>query len=232
MMRPTLTGRASVETVHIGILGGTGPAGSALAARLASVGYEVTIGSRSPARAQDTCDALRERWPDRGLKLVAGGNDDAAGADVVVVATTWDAAATTTASVAGALAGKVAISMANALIKVGGELQAVSLARGSVAAGVQAAAPDAMVAAAFHHIPAAELGALDEGIDCDVLICSDHPVATSTAADIANKVPGLRALDAGRLANALSLESFVAVLVGLNIRYKTRAALRITGIEG
>jgi predicted dinucleotide-binding enzyme len=87
------------------------------------------------------------------------------------------------------------------------------------------------VVAAFHHIPAAELGALDHAVECDVLVCSDHPVATSTAVEMANKIPGLRALDSGRLANALAVESFVAVLINLNMRYKTRAALRITGIE-
>ncbi|MGH9281429.1 MAG: NAD(P)-binding domain-containing protein, partial [Acidimicrobiales bacterium] len=37
--------------MEVGILGGTGPAGSGLAARLASVGIEVVIGSRSKERA-------------------------------------------------------------------------------------------------------------------------------------------------------------------------------------
>ena len=202
-----------------------------MAARLASVGYDVTIGSRAKERALDTCERLLAQWPDRALKLFGGANDVAAGADVVFVATPWDAAAATVLSEAGALSGKVVISMANALIKAGGELQALTLARGSVASGVQAAAPDAYVAAAFHHIPAAELGNLTHPIDCDVLICSDHPVASSTAAEIASKIPGVRALDAGRLSNSLAVESFVALLINLNIRYKTRAGLRITGIE-
>ncbi len=42
--------------MRIGILGGTGPAGSALAARLASVGYDVVIGSRSRYRAMRRAD--------------------------------------------------------------------------------------------------------------------------------------------------------------------------------
>ena len=202
-----------------------------MAARLASVGYEVTIGSRAKERALETCDGLLTKWPDRGLKLFAGSNAVAASADVVFVATPWDAAATTVLSLADALSGKVVISMANALIKVGGELQALALARGSVAAGIQIAAPDAYVASAFHHIPAAELGNLAQRVECDVLICSDHPVASSTASELANKIPGLRALDAGRLANSLAVESFVALLINLNIRYKARAGLRITGVE-
>jgi NADPH-dependent F420 reductase len=198
---------------------------------LASVGYEVTIGSRVEDRARRACDALLARWPARGLGLSAGDNAAAAAADVVVVATPWDAAAATVTDLSGALIGKVVISMGNALVKIGRELQPVALARGSVAATVQAAVPGAYVAAAFHHLPATELGELDQPVDCDVLVCSDHPMATSTTTEIAAKIPGVRVLDAGRLANAGTIESFVAVLIGLNIRYKTHTAVRMTGIE-
>ena len=49
--------------MRIGILGGTGPAGSALGARLASVGYEVVIGSRSRYRAMEAVDGLKQFGP-------------------------------------------------------------------------------------------------------------------------------------------------------------------------
>ena len=42
--------RVSVQgfrPMRIGILGGTGPAGKALGARLASIGYAIVLGSRS-----------------------------------------------------------------------------------------------------------------------------------------------------------------------------------------
>ena len=45
--------------MRIGILGGTGPAGSALAARLASVGYDVVIGSKNMSRSYDRRPFLR-----------------------------------------------------------------------------------------------------------------------------------------------------------------------------
>lgn len=202
-----------------------------MAARLASVGYDVTIGSRVRQRAQDTCDGLLTSWPDRRLKLTGDDNAAAATADIVIVATPWDSAATTAAALADRLAGKVVISMGNALIKVGNELQPLALARGSVAGSVQSALPDSMVAAAFQHLPAKELGDLDTPVDSDVLICSDFPAATAAATEITAKIPGLRALDAGRLVNAGAIESFVAVIIGLNIRYKARAAVRITGVE-
>ena len=58
--------------MRIGILGGTGPAGSALGARLASVGYDVVIGSRSKYRALEVIDSLKAQWPDLNLSLEAG----------------------------------------------------------------------------------------------------------------------------------------------------------------
>ena len=217
--------------MHVGILGGTGPAGSGLGARLASVGIEVTIGSRSKERALETCEKIAARWPDRDLPLQAGDNSQAAAAEVVVVATPWDSAGPTAASVRGLLAGKVVISMANALAKVGTEFQPLVPPRGSVAASVAALVPEAMVAAAFHHLPAKELADLDHPIESDVLICSDHPEATKVTSQIVRLIPGLRPLDSGMLSNAAPIEAFAAVLLQLNMKYKTRAAVRLTGID-
>ncbi len=217
--------------MQIGILGATGPAGSGLAARLASVGFDVVVGSRSKYRAMEIRDSLLDRWEDRDLVIDAADNRGAAGADVVVIATPWDAAASTASSVSKELAGKVVISMANALAKVGHEFQPLVPPRGSVAASVQAAVPRSHVAAALHHVPARELGDLAHPVESDVLVCSDHPSATATTSDIVAKIPGLRPLDAGELSNAAPIEAFAAVLLQLNVRYKTRAAVRFTGIE-
>jgi hypothetical protein len=216
--------------VHIGLLGGTGPAGRALAARLASLDYQVTIGSRSRYRAMEIRDTIVERWPDRHLKIEAAENEVAADAEVIVIATPWDGAAETALSVREQLVGKVVISMANALARVGGEFQPLVPPRGSVAASVQAAVPQSLVAAAMHHLPAKELGAIDHPIDSDVLICSDHLRATEVTTLIVGSIPGLRPLDAGELSNATPIEAFTAVLLQLNVRYKTRVAVKLTGI--
>jgi NADPH-dependent F420 reductase len=217
--------------VRIGILGGTGPAGRSLAARLADVGYEVVMGSRSRYRAMEIRDELVEKWPAKGLKIGAGDNTEAADCDVVVVATPWDGAAETAGSVAGKLSGKVVISMANALARIDGEFQPLVPPRGSVAASLQAALPGSMVAAAMHHLPAKELGMLDHPIVSDVLICSDHAQATEVTAEIMRRIPGLRPLDAGGLSNATPIEAFTAVMLQLNVRYKTRVAVKFTGID-
>lgn len=217
--------------MRIGILGATGPAGSGLAARLASVGFDVVIGSRSKYKAMEVRDRLVAKWPDHDLSIEAADSAGAAGADVVVIATPWDAAASTAASVSDQLEGKVVISMANALAKVGHEFQPLVPPRGSVAGNVQAAIPRSLVAAAFQHVPAKELGQLDEPVESDVLICSDHLAATNTTVDIVRRIPNMRPLDAGELSNAAPIEAFAAVLLQLNVRYKTRAAVKFTGID-
>ena len=216
--------------VRIGILGGTGPAGSALACRLAVAGFDVVIGSRSKYRAMEKVDELHDRWPERRLEIGSGDNQAAADTDLVVISTPWDGATQTATSVEHLLRGKVIISMANALTRIGKEFQPLVPPRGSVAASVQAAVPDCQVAAAFHHVPAKELGDLDHPIVSDVLICSDHRRATAATAEIVSKIPDMRPLDAGGLSLATPIESFTAVLLQLNVHYKTRVAVTFMGI--
>jgi len=216
--------------VRVGVLGATGPAGSGLAVRLASVGIEVIVGSRSKERAEGVRSTLLGAWPDRDLPIEPGDNSMASGADVVVVATPWDAAASTALSCADLLEGKVVISMANALARVGKEFQALVPPRGSVAAHIQSTVPAAKVAAAFHHLPAKELGQIDEPMHADVLVCSDHPEATATTSELIEAIPGLRALDTGSLSNAGPIEAMTAVLLQLNGRYKTRVSIQVSGI--
>lgn len=217
--------------LSVGILGGTGPAGKGLAARLASVGVEVVVGSRSPDRAEEACSSVVERWPARRLRLEPGDNAAAADAELVVVATPWEAAASTAASLAEHLDGKVVVSMANAVTRLGEGFQALVPPRGSVAAHVQTAVSGARVAAAMHHLPARSLAQLDMPVDSDVLVCSDHRSAWEATAELIGLVPGLRPLDAGTLSNAGPVEALTAVLLHLNSRYHTRASVRFTGID-
>jgi len=217
--------------MRIGIIGGSGPAGSALGARLASVGYEVVIGSRSKYRAMESRDELVERFPEIDELLAYGDNQAAADCELVIIATPWDSAATMAQTYANYLRGKIVVSMANALVRVGKEFQPLVPPRGSVAAHVQAAVPDSRVVAAFHHLPANELGQIGHPIDSDVLICGDDPRAVQQVSELVSKIPGSRPLDAGELSNAMAIEAFTAVLLQLNVRYKTRVAPKLTGIN-
>lgn len=218
--------------MRVGFVGGTGPAGRALVTRLASVGIEVVVGSRSVEKAKTTCAEIWARWSDHHLPLEPGENLDAACAEIVVVSTPWDAAAPTAASVASELEGKIVISMANALERGENGFQPVIPRLGSVAAQVQEAVPTARVAAAFQHLPARTLADIANPIDGDVLICSDHDDAVEAAADLVRAIPRLRPLHAGRLASAAPVEAFTAVLLGVNHRYKARAVVKLNGIPG
>lgn len=218
--------------MRIAVLGGTGPAGGALALRLADVGHQVRIGSRSAERAAEVCSELRSAWPGRNLDLEGSANEDAAGwSELAVVATPWDAAAATAAELSSQLAGKVVISMANAMAKVGRDMAALVPPRGSIAAAVQAALPGSKVAGAFHHVPAHELGQLDAPVHCDVIVCADEAETAKAVSALIDQIPGLRAVRAGNLTAAAATEAFTAVLLQINRRYKTRTTLRLHGLD-
>ncbi|MDQ3470179.1 MAG: hypothetical protein M3487_10520 [Actinomycetota bacterium] len=63
------------------------------------------------------------------------------------------------------------------------------------------------------------------------MICGDDPEAVEQVSAIVSKIPGCRPLDAGELSNATAIEAFTAVLLQLNVRYRTRVAPKLTGIK-
>jgi NADPH-dependent F420 reductase len=201
-----------------------------MAARLGSVGHDVVVGSRDRERSAAVVAELREQWGDRVGALSAGANADAAQADLVLLGTVWDASVPTAAALAGDLAGKVVISMANGLAKHGREFHPVSFPEGSLAAAVQAAAPRALVVAAFHLVPAAAMAAIDRPLRSDVLAAGDDPEARTVVLDLIEGIPDLRGLDAGSLANAVGIETFSSALLTVNLRHQGEASLRLEGI--
>jgi 8-hydroxy-5-deazaflavin:NADPH oxidoreductase len=218
--------------MEIGVLGATGPAGRGVVARLASLGHDVIAGSRQRKRAQQLVEELREQWGERVATLRPGVNDEAAAArDLVVVATTWEAALETTKAHARPLAGKVVVAMANGLRKVNREFVVVPTKEGSLAAAMQAAAPEARVVAALQHVPAQALGDLDHELATDVVVCADDDAARQLVIDLLDTIPGVRAFDGGSLANAAGVEAFAAPLLTVNLRHRGEFTLRLAGEE-
>lgn len=202
-----------------------------LAARLADAGLRVTVGGRAAPRARDRVDELLDRWPNKKLAVEGTDNVEAAKADLVVMATPWDAAVYTSRQLAKDLEGKVLVSMCNALHRVGDEFQWLIPARGSVAESLQTALTATPVGAAFHHLPARLLSNLDIQMDCDVLVCADHDIALEQTIALVRVIPGLRPVVAGTLSMAGAIEVFTAVLLNVNARHKSRAAVKLTGLE-
>ena len=217
--------------MHVGILGGTGPAGRGVAVRLAEAGIRVTIGSREAERGAEVVGEMKNKVPASVAALLEGtDNAGAAAAELIVVATPWDSAVATIRALREPLAGKVVVSMVNALVKEGREMLALIPPRGSMAGAVQAALPASLVAAAFHHLPASEMENLESGLEADVLVCSDHPEATAATVAMIEQMRGVRPLDAGSLNQASAIEAFTAVCITLNIRHKAHSTLRLAGI--
>jgi len=93
--------------------------------------------------------------------------------------------------------------------------------------------PDGVaVVAAFHCLSAHSLAQLDQTVDCDVLICGDSAEAKAAVADLVEKIPGARAVEAGPLENAHLVENLAALLIALNLRHKVKGSgVRITGLK-
>jgi 8-hydroxy-5-deazaflavin:NADPH oxidoreductase len=218
--------------VRIGVIGATGPAGQAVAVQFAAIGVEVVVGSRSEERAAEAVATLRERWPSLDLPLVAGTNDVAAAADLIVLATPWEGVPATIADLAEPLAGKILISMVNALTRWGKFMVPLLPPTGSVTVAVAGALPNTRVAGAFHHLPAGPWADLDHPLGADVMVCADERSVAREVIALIDRLPGLRGVDTGGLGSALAIEALTPALLEVNRHYKTHAAIRFTGLDG
>jgi len=211
--------------MHVGVLGGTGPAGRGIGHRLALSGHEILLGSRRPERAQEAADEIS--LPN----VKGGGNADAAAfGDVVILSVPWEAAMSTAVEVEPHLRGKVLLSMANAVAFIDGKPEPVLPSSGSIALGIQARLPTLRVVAGLHHVPAKSLQETHVELDFDVLCASDDRGALDRVMGLVDSVPGLRAIDAGGLHNASAIEALTPLLISINRRYRTRSGIKVAGV--
>lgn len=206
--------------MKIGIIGGTGDFGRALAKRLHAAGDDVVIGSRDAGRARSTAEEL-------GIE--GGLNQEIVrGPDLVVLAVSAGAAVQTATSLARAIGSTPLLSVASELRFGEGGVRPGSEGP-SVAEQVDAIVPGP-VAAGLHSLAAGTLGG-DRPPDEDALVCGDDPDTKALALELAGRIVAGRALDAGALANARALEALTAVIVSLNRRYRGHAGIRVTGLS-
>jgi NADPH-dependent F420 reductase len=204
--------------MRVAIIGGTGPFGRGLAARLHAAGDEVTIGSRDAEKAKALAAELG----------VDGDANEAAvvNVELAVLAVNAEAAVGTARALAGALGSTPLLSAASELGF--GESGARPGAEGPSLAERVAEVVEAPVAAGLHSVAARNLG--EEAPDEDALVCGDDSRAKALALELAGHVVAGRALDTGPLAAARALEGLTAVIVNLNRGYKAHAGIRITGL--
>ncbi len=225
----------------IAIIGGTGPAGSGLALRWARAGETVIIGSRDAARAEQTADAIRKRV---GANARISGMENAAACaatDLLTLTVPFEGQAALLKELKRAIRpGSILIDATVPLAaSVGGRAtRTLGVWQGSAAQQTAELVPKGVsVVAAFQNVSADILNdALNSEeskqtmVDCDVIVCSDDQNATQVAMELATKIPGVRAIDGGKLENARIVEQITALLIGLNIRHKGHSGMRITGL--
>ncbi|WP_096305290.1 NADPH-dependent F420 reductase [Jatrophihabitans sp. GAS493] len=214
----------------LAILGGTGDQGRGLAYRFASAGMRVLIGSRDPERAAVTAAELSAMITAGSVR--GGTNSDVASdADLAIIAVPWGAHAATLAPLAADLAGKIVIDCVNPIGFDERGPHRLECAEGSAAEQAAQLLPESRVTAAFHHVSAVLLAdPAVADLDLDVMVLGDDRDATDTVAALAELLPGVRGIFAGRLRNAGQVEALTANLIAANRRYKTHAGIRITGI--
>ncbi len=167
-----------MKTDVVAILGGTGDQGLGLAYRLGAAGRPVRIGSRKEMRAGDAASQVRERFPDAdvvGLENVAATREAQGG--IVILSVPFEHTAPTLRNVRDALSpDTVVVSMAAPLATAIGDVagRVVGVAQGSCAELCQALAPEGVsVVSAFQNVSAHRLLALDQPIECDVIVSGD-----------------------------------------------------------
>jgi 8-hydroxy-5-deazaflavin:NADPH oxidoreductase len=218
---------AEAARLAVGILGGTGDQGRGLARRLAMAGNRMIIGSRDPGRAAAAAASVGSP-----PQVTGAANEEAArAADLVIAAVPWDGHADLLSQLAGLLEGKIVVDCVNPIVFDARGCYAIGVPEGSAAEQAAAVLPGSTVVGAFHHVSATLL--LDPEVnelDQDVLVLGDDRYATTLVQALAERIPGVRGVYAGRLRNCGQVEALTANLVAVNRRYKAHAGLRVTDV--
>ncbi len=221
------------DPAPIAILGGTGPAGTGLALRWARAGETIILGSRDAQRAQEAAETLKKKIGNQARISGADNSAACAAAEILVLTVPFEGQATLLKQLKPAIRpGSIFIDATVALAAgVGGRAsRTLGVWQGSAAQQAAELVPKGVsVEAAFHNLSADLLNG-DEALDCDVIVCSDDANASQLARSLAAKLPGVRAIDGGKLENSRILEQITALLIGLNIRHKGHGGIRITGL--
>jgi len=217
----------------IAVVGGTGPAGMGLALRWARAGETIIIGSRDAQRARQAAAAIQQKVGNHANVSGMENSEACVAADILMLTVPFVNQAVLLKQLKKSITpGSILIDATVPLAAgVGGRAsRTLGVWQGSAAEQAAELVPEEVsVVAAFHNI-SAELLRGDAPLDCDVVVCSDDPDAAQLTRNLAAKIPGVRPVDGGKLENARIVEQITALLIGLNIRHKGHAGIRITGL--
>jgi NADPH-dependent F420 reductase len=225
------------EKMKVGIIGGTGDQGIGLALRFLISGEEVLLGSRDIKKAENTVETIKEILKeDKVDNLTAMTNQDAASqGDIVVLTVPLQAQVATLTTIKANLENKIMVDATVPLDSClsGSSIRYVDLWEGSAAERSAEMLKDknVSVVSAFNNISSGALIKIEEDVECDCLISGDDSKAKEMTMELAEKIPGVRAIDCGALENARIVEKITPLLINLNIRNKSRkVGIRVTQI--
>jgi len=204
-----------------------------MALRWARAEQAIVIGSRSAERAEEAADRIRERVP--GAEVEGLLNADAARrAPIVFLTVPFRAQSENLNNLREALEpGQILVDCTVPLAAAvsGKATRSLGVWQGSAAQQAEEMVPEGVtVVSALHTVSAPVLSDLDADLDEDVLICGDRKEDKARVARLIEAVPGLRAVNAGALETARIVEQLTPLLISINVRYKTHAGVRITGL--
>ena len=215
------------------IIGASGALGFGLAVRWGRAGVPVVIGSRDPARADEAAARARAAAPGGSFSGAANA-EAAAGADVVVLSVPFRNQSETLTNLRDSLhEGQLVVDTTVPLAAAvsGRATRTLGVWQGSAAQQAAEMVPEGVrVVSALHTVSAALLGDLDHDLDEDVLVCGDRREDKQVAIELIDRIAGLRAVDAGRLEMARIAEQLTPLLISINVRHKTHAGIKITGL--
>jgi 8-hydroxy-5-deazaflavin:NADPH oxidoreductase len=218
----------------IAIVGGTGPEGRGLALRWARAGKHVVIGSRDAERARTVAQEISTLAGDKAHVEGMDNQSAVKASKTVVLTIPFVAQADTLKHLKDSFSsGTVVVDTTVPLAAgIGGKpTRTLGVWQGSAVQATAELLPDGVkLAAAFQNIGAKAL--LSDGpVESDVIVCSDDAHAREVASELARAIPGVRAIDGGKLENSRTVEQITALLIQINMRYKSHSAgLRLTGL--
>ena len=224
---------APSKTEPVAIIGASGALGFGLAVRLGQAGVPVVIGSRDPVRAREAATRASEAVPD-GSFSGEENSSAAAGSEVVILSVPFRNQSETLKNLREALRdGQLLIDATVPLAAAvsGRATRMLGVWQGSAAQAALEMVPDGVkVVSALHTVSAASLTDLEYELGQDVLVCGDSREDKRRAANLIERIGGLRCVDCGRLEMARIAESMTALMISINAKHKTHAGIRITGL--
>ena len=216
----------------VGIVGGTGKLGMALAARFARAGLSVVIGSRVAAKAVDAAAVVGQNAPASAGAIVGADNATACAVDgVVFIAVPYEGLDDLIAGLAPSVGERIVVSTVVPVRFVKGEGPSlIDVQAGSACEQIAAQLPDARVVGALQTLSYVTLRDLGRPVDSDVILTGDDDGAKAVVAHLLTALGDVRMIDGGPLRNSRFVEQLTILLLSINARYRRHTGVRITDL--